>query len=145
DQDSMDRTPDWATARASGLLNPRLVQMVGFSGEGGVYTSPWAEIAHSDSGLETTVRYSPRALSRNLRPGALALGVVEMATPGSPQFQADLAGLLKSVQIADGQDVKIAWRRAHIRPESLLQIPLRWLAPAEAGGLWFDLQAPDAE
>lgn len=144
---SMDRTPDWATARSGELVNPRLVRMVGFSGEGGVYASPWAEIASSGSGLDSTVRYSPQAISRGLLPGSLALRVVDLATAGSPRFQADLAGLLKSVTIVGGQDVKISWQRAHIRPESLLQIPLRWLAtaPIPGGGLWFDLQPPDAE
>lgn len=143
---SMDRTPDWATARTGELLNPRLVKMVDFSGEGGVYASPWAEISGSDSGLDSTVRYSPRALSRGLTPDALALRVVEMAAAGSPQYQADLAGLLKSVAIVDGQNVKISWQRTHVRPESLLQIPLRWVAAPEAGrSLWFDLQPPDDE
>lgn len=143
---SMDRTPDWATARSGELLNPRLVQMVDFSGEGGVYASPWSEITHSASGLETTVRYSPDAVRRGLKPGSLAVNLVEIASAGSPQYQADLAGLLKSVAIVDGQDVKIAWQRPHIRPESLLQIPLRWLvSAADAGGLWFDLQAPEEE
>jgi hypothetical protein len=140
------RTPDWATARSGALLNPPLVQMVGFSGEGGVYASPWAEITSSESGLETSVRYSPRAVRRGLQPGALARSTIELASPGSASYQADFAGLLKSVAVVAGQDVKLFWRRAHLRPESLLQIPLRWLASSSpAGSLWFDLEPLDPD
>ena len=35
----------------------------------------------------------------------------------------------------NGRDVEVLWRRPHVRPESFLQIPLRWLATAsEAPG-----------
>ena len=48
-------TPDWAAARVDALVNPRLVEMVDFGAEGGVYASRFGELATSDAGLETAL------------------------------------------------------------------------------------------
>lgn len=137
----MAKTPTWAVARVSDLVNPRLVEMVDFGAEGGVYQSRWSDLKASDDGLQTTISLTPEALQRGLRPNELALSLVEMADVNSDRAAADFAALAAGVTLANGRDVEVLWRRPHVRPESFLQIPLRWLATAsEAPGLWFDAQ-----
>lgn len=132
-------TPDWAAARVNDLVAPRLVDMVGFGAEGGVYACPWGEVQTNDAGVETTLTLSPQALRRGLRPDAIALCLIDMATPGNPKYQEGLAGVLTGVQSAAGRDVKVAWQRPHIRPETFLQAPLPWLTHADrAPALWFE-------
>lgn len=134
-------TPTWAVARVSDLVNPRLVEMVDFGAEGGVYQSRWSVLKGSDDGLRTTISLTPEAAERGLRPDALALQLVEMADANEDRAAADFAALAAGVTLTNGRDVEVLWRRPHVRPESFLQIPLRWLATAnEAPGLWFDVR-----
>ena len=136
---NLSALPTWPQARVTGVADPRLVDLVDFGAEGGVYASPWGEITTSDDGLQTTLRLSPAAISQGLAPSAIALQLTEMARPDSPRVQDDLAALVDHVSIADGQDVTIHWRHPHIRPETFLQAPLRWLTTTERSpGLWFE-------
>lgn len=136
---AMEQAPTWAAARVSDLVNPRLVEMVDFGAEGGVYQSRWSDLQESDDGLRTTIALTPDAVERGLRPDALALRLIEMAEAHGDRAADDFAALAAGVSLADGQAVEVIWRRPHVRPESFLQIPLRWLATAgEAPGLWFD-------
>ena len=135
----MAKTPTSAVARVSDLVNPRLVEMIDFGAEGGVYQSRWSDLQGSDDGLRTTISLTPEAIRRGLRPDALALRLVELADVNGDRAAADFAALAAGVTLADGRDVEVLWRRPHVRPESFLQIPLRWLATdSEAPGLWFD-------
>ncbi|MBL9163858.1 MAG: hypothetical protein JNL18_14095 [Planctomycetaceae bacterium] len=137
----MSQTPTWAAARVSDLVNPRLVEMVDFGAEGGVYASRWSDLKASDDGLRTAITLKPLAVERGLRASTLALRLVEMASLQGDRAQADFAALTAGVQLTNGRGVEIVWRRPHVRPEAFLQIPLRWLATAsEAPGLWFDPQ-----
>ncbi|MBA3480222.1 MAG: hypothetical protein H0T51_00270 [Pirellulales bacterium] len=136
---SLSLTPTWPAARVTGVADPRLVDLVDFGAEGGIYASPWGEISTSDDGLQTTLRLSPAAISQGLVPASIALQLTEMARPDSPHVQDDLAALVDRVSIADGQDVTVHWRHPHIRPETFLQAPLRWLTTSERSpGLWFE-------
>ncbi|BBO33467.1 ABC transporter substrate-binding protein [Lacipirellula parvula] len=135
----MSQTPAWAVARVSGMVNPRLVEMVDFGAEGGVYASPWAEVKASDDGLRTAITLTPAALDHGLTPGQLALRMAEMAEAGNSRQQSDFAALVDRINLVNGRDVELAWRRPHVRPESFLQLPLRWLgSAAETPGLWFE-------
>ena len=137
----LSQTPAWAVARVSDLVNPRLLEMVDFGGEGGVYASRWSNVRGSDDGLRTTIALKPEALQRGLRPGSLALTLVEMASERGHRAQPDFAALAAAVNLNKGGAVEVAWRRPHVRPEAFLQIPLRWIAPHnESPGLWFDPQ-----
>jgi tetratricopeptide (TPR) repeat protein len=139
----MSQTPTWATARVSDLVNPRMVEMVDFGAEGGVYESRWSSVKSSDDGLRTAITLAPEALTRGLRPATLALRLVEMADVAHDSGAIDFATLAAGVNLAQGRDVEIRWRRPHIRPEAFLQIPLRWLASVgEAPGLWFEPLPP---
>lgn len=135
------QTPLWAAARLAPLVDPKLVEMVDFGAEGGVYASRYGKIATSDDGLETTLLMSPEALGEGLTPDVVGLELLALADSDGPRRQEDAAANLAGVRIADGREVRIQWRRPPIRPGAFLQIPLRRLTDADrAPGLWFDLQ-----
>jgi hypothetical protein len=50
--------------------------------------------------------------------------LLSLAAPGSPIFQPDVAALLDSVSIEANNAVVLHLNRVHVRPESLLQVPL---------------------
>ncbi|HEX6962178.1 MAG TPA: ABC transporter substrate-binding protein, partial [Lacipirellula sp.] len=134
----LSKTLTWSAARVAGLVNPRLVEMVDFGAEGGVYASRWCNVATSDDGLETTIRVSPVAARQGLRPDRIALELAHVGMEGVARGFGDFAALVQSVRTAAGQDVVVRWRHLHVRPESLLQVPLRTIVTAdEAPGLWF--------
>ncbi|MCC6493954.1 MAG: hypothetical protein IT424_13150 [Pirellulales bacterium] len=137
--------PVWAATRVAGLVSPRLIEMVDFGAEGGVYASRWGEVDTSDDGLRTAIRLDESAVARGLTPWSLALALAEMGAAGSPHRQEDFAALVRGVGIVDGSEVQVAWQRPHVRPEALLQIPLRRLTDARRSpGLWYVTPA-DAE
>ena len=143
DAPALLQTPNWAAARVGDLVSPRLLHIVDFGAEGGIYAFPLGEVRTSADGLTTTLRISPAGYSKGLSPATLALRLVEMAS-AEPQRQEDFAALVENVSVVDGRDVQIKWRQPHIRPEALLQIPLRGLTTAERGpGLWFETQQED--
>ena len=127
--------------RVEPLLNPHLVQMVDFGAEGGVYSSPFGEIAADDSGLQSTLSLSPDAERRGLRPDAVALHLVESASSASADRRDDFAAALASVRLAQGAAVHVTWREPHLHPEAFLAAPLRQLTDGAHGpGLWFERQ-----
>ncbi len=106
------------------LTNPQLVELSGFGGEGGVYTCRWANLVVDDSGLELDMRLNKQARNAGIYPEMLALQLARMADFSTPQYREGFASLLKHVAIRNGQEVRLHWRRPHVRPEALLQIPL---------------------
>jgi tetratricopeptide (TPR) repeat protein len=143
---SLSRTPDWAAARGADLVNPRLVQMVAFGAEGGQYKSRFGELSSNDSGLETTLRFSPEGKRRGVMPEGVAARVIEMASSQSDDYQADLAAVLKGLQVVEGRDVRFQWRWPYLHPEALLQVPLRSVTEAaHAPGLWFNAMPAAAD
>jgi hypothetical protein len=136
---SVSKTATWADARVAGLIDPQLVEMTAFGAEGGEYACRFGELGADDAGLETTVRLSTESLRRGVTPDALALRMVKLASTHAVEGRDELAGLLASVRVADGREVKIAWHRPHLHPEAFLQLPLRQLTDASRSpGLWFE-------
>ena len=137
----LSKTPTWTAARVGPLVDPRLVQEVDFGPEGGIYASSYGEISTDDAGVETTLRLSPDALRSGATPDLVALQLVEMARPDSPERQEDFAANLERVRTAGGRDVVLHWRWPPVRPEAFLQAPLRRVTDGRrATGLWFDPQ-----
>lgn len=132
------QTPTWAAARIAPLVDPRLVDMVDFGAEGGVYVCRFGEIKTNTSGLETALRLPPAALQQGLTPDAIARGLTETAGADRPGAE-DLAAALANVSLAEGREVRVGWRQPHLHVEAFLGIPLRQLTDTEhSRGLWFD-------
>lgn len=120
------RIDDWAAIRASALTQPLLAVQSDFGAEGGTYRSPFGEWSLDETGRELTLNLSPSTGNAAGRPtsDAIARYVLSLAAPGSPVFKPDVAALLESVSIDANNAVTLHLNRVHVRPESLLQIPL---------------------
>ena len=94
-RDPKYRIDNWASLRASRLTERMLVEQVDFGAEGGVYRSPFGQLALDESG---------RALGLSLNPGrltadALVRYLLAMAQPGNVNFRADYAGLFRNADL----------------------------------------------
>jgi ABC-type transport system substrate-binding protein len=124
-----DRFDDWAAIRASRLTEPLLTHQVGFSADGGVYHSPYAELVLDDTGRELSLKLTstiPATAHAGLplTPDNISRYLLSLADPDSQHFRSDFASLLAGVSLAPDGAVRIHFTRAHVRPESLLQLPL---------------------
>ena len=123
------RIDDWASLRASRLLEPTLAEIVDFNSEGGVYGSPYGEWIADESGLRLSLKLtSPGGASGN-SPSAdyLARLLLSMADPLAAEYRPELAALLAGVSVEGADAVHLDLLRAHVRPEALLQVPVMQL------------------
>jgi hypothetical protein len=121
------RIDSWAALRTSRLVQRLLVEEVDFGADGGVYRSPFGELALDDTGRELSVTLRPPNGSNSQRasslsPDSLSRNLLSMAERGSPHYRSDFGNLLGGISIA-GNRVQLDLVRAHVRPESLLQCP----------------------
>jgi tetratricopeptide (TPR) repeat protein len=120
------RIDDWATLRTDRLLDPLLSELAGFGSEGGVYKSRYGEWVADDNGLRLSLKMSDTAGANSETPTAdeIARFLLNLADPSRPEFRPDFAAVLAGVSVEGAEWVHLDWRRPHVRPESLLQLPL---------------------
>jgi len=121
------RIDDWATRRASRLTQRLLVEQIGFTSEGGEYASPWGQLLPDESGLSLKFKLARNEPARSaggesLPADELARLFLSMADRQSARYDAQFADLLAGVAIVAGNTVELQWKRAHVRPESLLLV-----------------------
>jgi peptide/nickel transport system substrate-binding protein len=119
------RLAGWAEIRTSRLVDPLLVELIGFGTEGGIYQSRLAKLERDNSGLELSLQISSQAVDNGITPGQTVREMLALADPNHANYQSDFADLLHSVTTTGGQRVLLQLNRAHVRPEPLLHIGLR--------------------
>ncbi len=107
--------------RASRLTQRLLAQEDDFGTEGGVYHSPFGEWNLDESGRDLTLKL--HAAPGDLTSDSLSRFLLSIAAPGTLFFRPDFASLLGSVSVARDDAVTMHFRRVHVRPESMLQVP----------------------
>ncbi|MBX3434046.1 MAG: hypothetical protein KF847_12055 [Pirellulales bacterium] len=135
--DSGTNPLEWATVRARGLTDPQLIEMPSFSAEGGDYESHWAKIDTDDEGVVTTLSAGESGRRYGITAAAIARRFLAMARPEDGFYSDGFAALAAAVD-SEGDEVRITWRRPHIRPAALLTTPLRGLGGPAAAELWFE-------
>ena len=115
---------DLSAVRTANLTNLKLLQLVGFGAEGGIYKSPWLKVISDDAGMQLTIVLSSVALNRGLTAERVSLQLLRYANPAEPQFRPDFANLLREVEIQQGNQVIVHWNHAHVRPEAMLAFDL---------------------
>ncbi|HEX3598850.1 MAG TPA: ABC transporter substrate-binding protein, partial [Lacipirellulaceae bacterium] len=116
------RIDDWAALRSSALTTRLLAEETDFGAEGGTYRSPFGEWNIDETGRELSLKLAPT--SAGATSDAIARYLISVITPGNPNFRTDLASLLAGVSIKSGNSIELYLNRVHVRPESLLQLPL---------------------
>jgi len=130
------RIDDWASLRASRLVEPTISEIVGFGSEGGVYRSPYGEWVPDDRGLRLSIKLSSAAgpAGKRVPPAdVIARFLLNMADPARPEYQPDLAAVLAGVSVEGTDWIHLDWKRPHVRPEALLQLPLTRVKVADDG------------
>jgi tetratricopeptide (TPR) repeat protein len=120
------RIDDWASLRASRLTVPLVAELVDFSSEGGVYRSPFGEWVADESGTRLSLQLKSLAERGSGFPSAdfLARFFLDMADATRTEYRPEFARLFAGVSIEGDEWIHLDWKRPHVRPESLLQVPL---------------------
>ncbi len=122
------RLNDWPSRRDSRLIYRTLEEFTGPSAEGGNYVCPVGEITSQDLGRRLSIKLKPGIRwatgKAALCNSDVASRLLEMAVDGNPGYRLDWSDLIESVSISGVYGVNIDLRRAHVRPEAMLQIVL---------------------
>jgi hypothetical protein len=135
------RIDDWATLRGSRLTQRLLAQEYDFGTEGGVYRSPFGEFSLDETGRDLSLKLNSGAT--NITADNLSRFLLSMAAPGSSFFRTDFASLLGSVSIGRENAISMHFRRVHVRPEAMLQVPPPGAAANQDGAYSVAAYSPD--
>ena len=133
------RLDDWASRRIAPLIDPPLVELRGFGADGGEYRSVYGEILHDATGLATSLSF-PSAGSERATPHAVARRILSIGQAEAKGMRDALLRHLAGVGIEGTQTLRLEWRQAHVRPESLMRIGLATSVPLSSAGA----EDPDA-
>jgi tetratricopeptide (TPR) repeat protein len=135
------RIDDWATLRASRLTERLIAQEYDFGTEGGIYRSPFGEFSLDETGRDLSLKLN--ATAGDIGADALSRFLLSMAAPGAPFYRPDFASLLGSVSIARDNVITMHFRRVHVRPEAMLQVPPPGAAADQNGAYSVAAYSPD--
>lgn len=117
-----------ASARAAALVSPTIVELRGYTAEGGEYQSSLGQLQLDPSGMELVFQLTdPQSTSPmdvSLASSALARQFLDAANLSSGTASPQLADLLKQVTVELPRDVRVQFHHPHVRPESLLTLPM---------------------
>ncbi|WP_425399113.1 ABC transporter substrate-binding protein [Aeoliella sp.] len=126
--DPQYRIDNAASSRAASLTSPTIVELRGYTAEGGEYQSSIAQLELAPSGLELSFQLIESAsgapLDLSLAASALARQLLAAANIESPYGSELLADLIERVDVEYPQVVRVRFRHPHVRPESLLTFPM---------------------
>lgn len=124
------RVDDWASRRVGRLTQRRIMEMAGFTDEGGRYVFPNGrfELADELGQVWRFILASPgeQAASFGVPPltaHELASLLIAWADPLTPGHHVPWARLVEKVSVLDASTVEIRLRVPFVRPEALLQLP----------------------
>jgi ABC-type transport system substrate-binding protein len=115
---------DWASRRVSRLLTRQLVELNGFSAEGGIYRSPLGSLARDDSGVRWSIQLRPEIITDNGSPlygYDIARQLLELPLRNSPTIYDAWRDVFRSVSVKQVYGVQIELGRPLVRPERLLE------------------------
>ncbi|MBL9124482.1 MAG: hypothetical protein JNG90_12680, partial [Planctomycetaceae bacterium] len=135
---SRDPLTDWSARRTERLRARSLLELTGYGEEGGVYASPFGEFSIGELGLELNFRLKPELRQTDGRPYTgydLSQYILQRLRDDPDSL---LGEFVERVTVRGVYDVDLSLRRAHVRPEVLLDHPPLVRDPAT--GKW-DLPA----
>ena len=121
-----DRLDDWSSLRRRRLVRRTLSEQIGVGAAGGVYQCPVGEFESDPLSRQFAIQLRSE-IPWSTGEGAItgydvSRLLLQMAAPGSPNYRADWADLLASVQVQDVYRVVVDLARPHPRPQALLQV-----------------------
>lgn len=130
------RLDNWSARRTGSLMRRTMVEFLGAGPEGGQYQFSWGTIEHSEDQRRLTLRLNRNAaLAQPPITGYdISRRCLQLATPGSPEYNSGWASLLLSARVDSVMTVELDLRRAHVLPEAWLRVPLIPKSQDPAGG-----------
>ena len=116
------RIDDWATLRASRLTERLLAARRRFRHRRRHLSLALRRIQSRRKRPRFVVQ-APTRRRDDITADTLSRFLLAMAAPGTPFYRPDFASLLGSVSIAPDNAITMHFRRVHVRPESMLQVP----------------------
>lgn len=117
-----------ASTRAASLVDPTIVELRGYTPEGGDYRSSLGQLQLNPSGMELMFQVADQGgespLDVSLASSSLARQLLDAANMASGGASPQLADLVSQVTIEYPRDVLLRFRHPHVRPESLLTLPM---------------------
>lgn len=117
-----------ASLRTSPLVSPAIVELRGYTSEGGEYKSSGADLELDTSGLAINFQLMEPAtdewLPTGLAASALGRRLINATDPDNSRYSRLLADLIDEVQVEYPSRVRVKFRRPHVRPESLMQLAM---------------------
>ncbi|WP_197529226.1 ABC transporter substrate-binding protein [Aeoliella mucimassa] len=122
------RLDSFASTRAASLIAPTLVELRGYTSEGGEYVSSVGQVELSDTGQELTVQFvdapSGNPVETGLAASAFARKLIEVTNPASDEYDEALGTVIVEVSVEYPNLVHIKLSHSHVRPEALLTLPM---------------------
>jgi len=119
---------DWAARRAGRLVYRTLTEFLGPGSEGGDYRCPVGTLEIEPLQRRMVIQIQPglRWARGNLTLTGVdvARGLLAMAEPRDPRYEAAWSELFAGASVRDVYQVDVAMRRPHVRPDALLQTTL---------------------
>ncbi len=123
-REPVQRLDNRPSAQAAALVAPAFMELREYTSEGGGYRTSVGQYELDPSGLELTIQLADpppgEPLAASLAASALSRQLVAATDPDSPQYNAVLAAIIGQVTVEYPQQVRVTFRRPHVRPESLL-------------------------
>lgn len=121
-----NRMDDWASRRTNRLLRRTLLELVGYGPEGGIYLSPLGKLSQDASGRQITLQLNDD-IEWSSGAGVLtghdvARRLLAITDRSRLDYDPVWAEVFGGVSVHDIFQVQIDLRRAHVRPEGLLEI-----------------------
>lgn len=120
------RLDDWAARRTGRLVYRLLVEFLQAGSAGGEYQLSMGSMESSDDRLKLTLRIASTTgdEASPITGYEVANRLLQIATPGSPDYSVAWAALVNVVSVKSVNTVEIELRRPHVLPEALLRVPL---------------------
>jgi tetratricopeptide (TPR) repeat protein len=122
------RLDDWAARRTSRLTYRTLTEFAGPSAEGGKYDCPVGSITSESLGRQLSIQLKPGIRwsqgNATLSNADVSRRLLDMATPGNPNFRMDWSDCLTAVSLRGVFGIEVELRQAHVCPEAMLQVVL---------------------
>ncbi len=118
---------DWSARRIRRLLSRQWMELVAPGSEGGQYQSPVGQLRIEELGQCLIFQIRPNILDvhgRELTGYQLAQVLLNLANPRSAAYRPEWADRVVAVEVQDIYTVEVTLRRAHVRPEAFLSLPI---------------------
>ncbi len=114
---------DWTSRRTQRLTSRCVAEATGVGPDGTIYKSPLGNLQVADDLRSMTLQMNDKTLSFISAP-QVALQWISMARNDQPFGHEAWSALVQKIDVRDGTVIVAQFRQPHLRPESLIEVPI---------------------